>query len=84
MKAIADPGNVKFSKIAGSVKKGKPALLAHRGKFYVVASIDEKDAEELALCQSKRFWRIIEQGRASARAGKTVPLEEVKKRFGIK
>jgi hypothetical protein len=82
--AIADPGNAKFVEIADKVKKGKPALLTHGGKFYVLASVDEPDVEELALCRSRKFRRIIEQSRTSARAGKGISAAEVRRKLGIK
>ncbi len=84
MKSMADPGNAKFVDIAGKLKKGKPALLAHDGKVYRLALLDESDLEELALCKSRKFRSIIEQSRAFARAGKGIPAEEVRRKLGIK
>ena len=60
-------------------------LLFTEGKRPVAAlvSLRNVDRESLVLSTSPQFLRIIERARKEIRAGKSVSLESVERRFGL-
>ena len=53
-------------------KHGKPAAL--------VIGVEGKDIEELMLVSNPRFWKLIEERRASK---ESISLEEARRRLGL-
>ena len=57
------------------IKKKRPVA--------ALVSLRKVDRESLALSTNPQFLRIIESARKEVRAGKTVPLEALEKKFGV-
>jgi prevent-host-death family protein len=56
-------------------------IISRRGKpCAVLVGIEDFDAEDLALSNSKAFWRMIRERRTR---GKSIPLAEVEAHLGI-
>ena len=48
-----------------------------------LVSLRKVDRESLALSTNPRFWGIIETARQEIRAGKTISLEALEKKYGM-
>ncbi len=48
-----------------------------------LVSLRNVDRESLALSTSPKFWRIIETARREIRAGKTISLEALERKFRV-
>jgi PHD/YefM family antitoxin component YafN of YafNO toxin-antitoxin module len=46
-------------------------------------SLRKVDRESLALSTNPVFWRIIERSRKQIRAGQTITLEAIEKKYGV-
>ena len=49
-----------------------------------LVSLRKVDRESLALSTNPQFWRIIETARKEIRAGKTITLETLEKKFAVR
>ena len=48
-----------------------------------LVSLRKVDRESLALSTSPQFWRIIETARSEVRAGRTISLEALERKYGM-
>ena len=48
-----------------------------------LVSLRKLDWESLALSKNPEFWRIIETARKQVRAGQTITLEALEKKYGV-
>lgn len=48
-----------------------------------LVSLRKVDRESLALSTNPQFWRIIETARKEIRAGRTISLEALEKKYGM-
>jgi len=48
-----------------------------------LVSLRKLDWESLALSTNPEFWRIIEAARKQVRAGQTITLEALEKKYGV-
>ena len=48
-----------------------------------LVSLRKLDRESLALRANPEFWRIIETARKQVRAGQTITLEALEKKYGV-
>jgi prevent-host-death family protein len=69
---------------AKAVRRG-PMVLTSRGRpVAALVSVLEMDRESLALCSNPEFMAMIEESRACQKAKGGIPLEEVRRKLGIK
>jgi hypothetical protein len=84
MKAMKLPKEIEsFLNIAETT--GEETLVFTRKKRPVAAlvSLRKVDRESLALSTNPQFLRIIETARKEVRAGKTISLEALEKKYGV-
>ena len=85
MKAMKLPKEIEsFLDVAETA--GEKTLVFTRKKRPVAAlvSLRTVDRESLALSTNPQFLRIIETSRKEARAGKTISLEALQRKYGVK
>ena len=63
----------------------EPVLVTRRGKPYVVVARAERlDLEDLAVSTNPEFITMMERSRRRWKPGTGIPLEEIRRRYGIK
>lgn len=63
----------------------EPVLVTRRGKPYVVVVRAERlDLEDLAVSTNPEFITMMERSRRLWKPGTGIPLEEIRRRYGIK
>ena len=58
-------------------------LTEKRRPVAALVSLRKVDRESLALSTNPQFWRIIETARKEIRAGKTITLEALERKFEV-
>ena len=84
MKAMKLPKEINHSSM--SLRPAEEETLVFTKKKRPVAalvSLKKVDRESLALSTNPQFLRIIETARKEIRAGKTVSLEALEKKYGV-
>ena len=84
--------SVELTDVTGSLseyaRKGlrEPVVVTKHGKpvVAVMPLTEHDDWESVSLSTNPRFMEIIERSRASARTEGTLPLEEVRRTYGLK
>lgn len=84
--------SVKLSDITGSLsdyaRKGlrEPVVVTRQGRpvMAVMPLTKYDDWESVSLATNPKFMEIIERSRASARDHGCIPLEEIRRKYGLK
>ena len=84
--------SVKVSDVTGSLSEyareglQEPIVVTRKGKpvMAVMPLTKYDDWESVSLAVNPKFMEIIERSRASARAQGCIPLEEVRRKHGLK
>jgi prevent-host-death family protein len=84
--------SVKLSEVTGSLSEyaregiREPIVVTRQGKpvMAVMPLTKYDDWESVSLAVNPKFMEIIERSRASARALGSIPLEEVRRKHGLK
>lgn len=62
-----------------------PVLVTQRGKpVAALMAVTAEDWEDLVVGSHPGFLRLIEQSRQACPASRGIPLEEIKRKYGIK
>ena len=72
-----------FLDVAETAKEETLVFTKKKRPVAALVSLRKVDRESLALSTSPQFLRIVETARKEARAGKTISLEELEKKFGV-
>jgi len=83
--------SVKLSEITGSLsdyaRKGlrEPVVVTRQGRpvMAVMPLTPNDDWESVSLATNAKFLEIIERSRASARDQGCIPLEEIRRKYGL-
>jgi len=72
-----------LSSYAGQVRK-EPVIVTRRGKpVMALVSIENADLETVSLSTDPRFIALIERSRALYKPGTGIPLEEIRRKYGL-
>ena len=84
MKAMKLPKEIEsFLDVAEAAEQETLVFTKKRRPVAALVSLKKVDRESLALSTNPQFLRIIESARKEVRAGKTISLEALKKKFRI-
>lgn len=84
MKAMKLPKEIQtFLDVAETVEEETLVFMKKRRPVAALVSLRKVDRESLALSTNPQFLRIIETARKEVRAGKTISLETLEKKFGV-
>jgi hypothetical protein len=72
-----------FLDVAETAKEETLVFTKKKRPVAALVSLRKVDRESLALSTNPQFLRIVETARKEARAGKTISLEELKKKFDV-
>jgi prevent-host-death family protein len=74
--SVAD-AKAKLSQYLDEAASTGPVVITRNGKTagVLIAPSNDDDLEQLLLAHSPKFQAILEQGRAQAKAGKTLPFD---------
>jgi hypothetical protein len=72
-----------FLDVAETVKEETLVFTKKKRPVAALVSLRNVDRESLALSTNPQFLRIIETARKEVRAGKTISLEALEKKFGV-
>jgi hypothetical protein len=61
----------------------EPLLLRNAGRTYLLAEVDEADADALALAQSDQFQSIIERSRLRAQKEGWLTTQQLREQLGL-
>ena len=84
MKAMKLPKEIQsFLDVAETTEEETLVFTKKRRPVAALVSLRKVDRESLALSTNSQFLRIIESARKEVRAGKTIPLEALEKKFSV-
>lgn len=84
MKTIQMPKELQpLLKFAEASEQDTVVFTGKKRPVAALVSLRKVDRESLALSTNPQFWRIIETARSEIRAGRTIPLEALERKFGI-
>jgi antitoxin (DNA-binding transcriptional repressor) of toxin-antitoxin stability system len=84
MKAMKLPKEIQsFLDVAETSKEETLVFTKKKRPVAALVSLRKVDRESLALSTSPQFLKIIETARKEVRAGKTVSLEALQKKYGV-
>jgi hypothetical protein len=84
MKAMKLRKEIKsFLDVAEATEEETPVFTKKKRPVAALVSLKKVDRESLALSTNPQFLRIIETARKEIRAGKTVSLEALEKKYGV-
>ncbi|HWO40872.1 MAG TPA: hypothetical protein VNO43_03615 [Candidatus Eisenbacteria bacterium] len=84
MKAMKLPKEIQsFLDVAESAEEETLIFTKKKRPVAALVSLRKVDRESLALSTNPQFLKIIETSRKEVRAGKTISLETIQKRYGI-
>jgi len=84
MKAIKLPREIQpFLEVAKASEEETLVFTDKKRPVAALVSLKNVDAESLALSTNPEFSKIIETARKEIRAGKTISLEALKRKFGV-
>ena len=69
---------------ASQVRRGPVVVTDHGKPVMALMSIENADLETVSLSTDPRFMALIERSRALYKPGTGIPLEEIKRKYGIK
>lgn len=72
-----------FLDVAEATEEETPVFTKKKRPVAALVSLKKVDRESLALSTNPQFLRIIETARKEIRAGKTVSLEALEKKYGV-
>lgn len=82
MKTITMPKELQpLLKIAEASEQDTVVLTANRRPVAALVSLRKVDRESLAVSTNPKFWGIIETARREVRAGQTITLEALEKKY---
>jgi hypothetical protein len=85
MKAMKLPKELQsFLDVAETVQEDTLVFTKKKRPVAALVSLRNVDRESLALSTNPQFLRIIEAARKEARAGKTISLEALEKKYYLK
>ena len=85
MKAMKLPKELQsFLDVAESAEEETLVFTKKKRPVAALISLRKVDRESLALSTSPQFLKIIETARKEVRAGKTISLETLEKKYGVK
>lgn len=68
---------------AKQVRKEPVVVMNHGRPVMALLSIEDADLETVTLSNDSRFMAMIERSRALYKAGSGIPLEEIRRRYGL-
>lgn len=84
MKAMKLPKELQtFLDAAETVKEDTLVFTKKRRPVAALVSLRKVDRESLALSTNPEFLRIVERARKEVKAGKTISLEALQKKFAV-
>jgi len=84
MKAMKLPKEIEsFLDVAEAAEEETLVFTKKKRPVAALVSLKKVDRESLALSTNPQFLRIIETARKEIRAGKTVSLEALEKKYGV-
>ncbi len=84
MKAMKLPKEIEsLLDVAEAAEEETLVFTKKKGPVAALVSLKKVDRESLALSTNPQFLRIIESARKEIRAGKTVSLEALEKKYGL-
>lgn len=84
MKSIQLPKHVApFLVVAKTAKTDTLVFTENKKPVAALVSLRNVDPESLALSTNPQFLEIVERARKEIRAGKTISLESIEKKFGL-
>jgi hypothetical protein len=84
MKAMKLPKELQsFLEVAETAEEETLVFTKKKRPVAALVSLRKVDRESLALSTNPQFLRIIEVARKEVRAGKTISLEALEKKFGL-
>jgi PHD/YefM family antitoxin component YafN of YafNO toxin-antitoxin module len=84
MKTIRMPKELQpLLKVAEASEQDTVVFTDRRRPVAALVSLRKVDRESLALSTNPQFWRIIETARNEIRAGRSISLEALERKFGI-
>lgn len=84
MKAMKLPKEIQsFLDVAETAEQETLVFTKKKRPVAALVSLRRVDRESLALSTNPQFLRIIESARKEVRAGKTISLEALEKKFGV-
>ena len=84
MKAMKLPKEIEsFLDVAEAAEEETLIFTKKKRPVAALVSLKKVDRESLALSTNPQFLRIIETARKEIRAGKTVSLEALEKKYGV-
>ena len=84
MKAMKLPKEIEsFLDVAEAAEEETLVFTKKKRPVAALVSLKKVDRESLALSTNPQFLRIIEAARKEIRAGKTVSLEALEKKYGV-
>src|SRR5437868_115750 len=85
MKAIQLPKELQPFVEAAEAAGEEPLVFTEKKRpVAALVSLRKVDRESLALSTNPQFLRIIESARKEVRAGKTISIEALQKKFGVR
>jgi|SoiMetStandDraft_2_1073263.scaffolds.fasta_scaffold274706_1 prevent-host-death family protein len=69
---------------AAQVRRGPVVVTDHGKPVMALMSIENADLETVSLSTDPRFIALIERSRALYKPGTGIPLDEIKRKYGIK
>jgi antitoxin YefM len=65
--------------------RGEPVVVTNHGRpVMALLSIENADLETVTLSNDPRFIAMIERSRARYKAGSGIPLEEIRRKYGLR
>ena len=84
MKAMKLPKEIQsFLDVAEAAEEETLVFTKKKRPVAALVSLRNVDRESLALSTNPQFLRIIETARTEVRAGKTISLEALQKKYGV-
>ena len=85
MKAMKLPRELQsFLEVAQTAEEETLVFTKKKRPVAALVSLRKVDRESLALSTNPQFLRIIESARKEVRAGKTISIDALQKKFGVK
>jgi hypothetical protein len=85
MKAIALEDSALTLEQLAEIAREQPVILTRKGKPVVsIKDLSGSDWESVSLANNARFVELIEESRRSYREEGGIPLQEARKRLGLK
>ncbi|MEK7408339.1 MAG: hypothetical protein AAB225_24980 [Acidobacteriota bacterium] len=84
MKTIQMPKEMRpLLKLAEGCQQDTVVFTDKKRPVAALVSLRKVDRESLALSTNPQFWRIIEAARSQVRAGRTISLEALERKYGL-